>query len=241
MTIHTYWQRRCDWLKGRNTYCAMIRFLMVFFLFPCAQAETLKVGVSADLLAFRGFSMEKVECAFQLAGYHLEAVELPIERSYQSVQSGVVDVDLLRVKVAVEGANNIVHIPTPVLTVEKWIYYRLDGNKVTPENMKAHVMIPIIGVHYYDQYREAGFPMLDSVVALDSAFKMLNAGRGDYVVWTRDGREVIEALGIVDNVGQQQLGQGEPLYTILHDRHKAKIPKLNNAYERVFSRNDCPL
>ncbi|ABD83099.1 hypothetical protein Sde_3844 [Saccharophagus degradans 2-40] len=218
----------------------VIRLLLAFTLLQYANADTLKVGVAPDLVTFRDFSMGKVECAFKLAGYDLNVVELPIERNYQSVQAVVIDVDLLRVKAAIDSAKNVVYISTPVLAVEKWIYYRLDGKKVTPENMRKHMMIPIIGVHYYDKYKKQGFAMLNSVVTLDSAFKMLNAGRGDYVLWTQDGKEIVTSLGLEEFIGQVQLGKPEPLYTVLNERHKDKIPELNLAYERVFVRNDCP-
>ncbi|MDO6423782.1 hypothetical protein [Saccharophagus degradans] len=221
-------------------YFKVICFLLAFNMCQFAYAETLRVGVASDLVTFRYFSMGKVECAFKLAGYDLDVIELPIERNYQSVQAGVIDVDLLRVEAAVKSAKNIVPIPTPMFSVEKWIYYRHKGSKVTPENMKSHALIPIIGVHYYDKYKKQGYPMLNSVVALDSAFKMLNAGRGDYVLWTQDGKEIVTSLGLEEFIGQVQLGKPEPLYTVLNERHKDKIPQLNLAYERVFVRNDCP-
>lgn len=209
----------------------------------CASVwgETLKVGVSKDTASFNDFSIGKLECAFKLAGYELELIELPIERNYQSIQNGAVDVDPMRVRAAIESASNVVYIPTPMLTIEKWIYYRIDGNAVSPTNMKEHLLIPIIGVHCYDKFKQQGFPMLDAVVALDSAFKMLNAGRGDYVLWTQDGKAIVESLNIAHAIGQVQLGEGEPLYTVLHEKHRDKIPALDAAYKRVFTLGDCPL
>jgi polar amino acid transport system substrate-binding protein len=209
--------------------------LMTLLLVVGRAAAQLTIGASPghDDTAHGQSIKDLLRAAYQMAGYTVTIVTMPGERALLAANQGVTDGDLVRIDGLQATYPNLMKVGVP-LDVHHHVVFA---------KRQDIVLDGIASLKPYSIAYVRGFKAIERVTHgmntqamndVQSAFKMLNAGRVDVVIDALEqGTPVVNALGID---GVRVLSPPLEVITLYHYvnvRHAALVPVLENALRQL--------
>jgi polar amino acid transport system substrate-binding protein len=211
----------------------LIASILSFFLASFCQAEEpLTLGTFAgpplSTPEGTGFYDLVLEEAFARAGYEIEFIQLPAERSLTNANDGITDGDFVRISGLESIYPNLVRVPEKITDFEFVAFTK-------------HVDIPIKGWESLKPYHVGivrgwkileenivGTPSLVKVRNQNLLFTLLANDRTDIVVYSR-----FEGYGLISHHALDGISILEPpldtreMYLYLNKKHSHLIPKID--------------
>lgn len=200
----------------------------VFLGFFPASAESLKIGCLNTNEPFAPV----VERLFSSAGYDVEMVVVPAERSYYMITHGELDIEFFRTKISLAEEPRVLRIDVPLARVD-YRAYTIDPAAVirTKDDLRNY----LVGYARGNKTLELFLSEFRVFVGVDTAslFQMLEANRIGVVVSNRQTYEYIRARGMLKLpvYPQEPPLLTENAYMALHDTRMELLPEL----ERLLS------
>lgn len=227
---------------------------IVFWFVAClggAQAWADKKGALASTEVYRpslflggsevtrGFlkgTMEKVDNAFSMAGIDTYWINLPTKRSMEMAASGRIDGLYIRREKPEEIYSNLVKIDVPILTAVSWVWVNADqACPASIADMRDMVTVDVVGFGFLDTIPELKDVPRETVTDIAAGFKVLTSRRIDYFTISEPAARYYEKeMGVVFKRCFDKPIYNIKQYTFLHKKHAALIPKLEEAFSKVF-------
>ncbi len=159
--------------------------------------------------------------------------KLPAQRSLTMAANGSLDGDIIRQPYAVEGLNTLLQVGVPLARFEHWVWVLKDKECPKSEaDLSTLKPVGVLGFKYYDfVYRQSkvGFEQVNRFGAMA---KMLKLERADYTIGQRSAIAHLKKLTDI----KLKTCFKRPLislngYLYIHEKHKALIPKLEQAFK----------
>ncbi len=202
-----------------------------------AHASTkLRLSASAGTARFMGYVIEKVNEAFRRAGVSVEMANFPSIRGVDMAAAGELDGVYMRLISSEKFHPTLKRIDVPIYRGDAWIW--MQGDRECPKSesdLRALTTASVLGYLAYDEVPEISDSPRVNVRSMEQAFKVLLAGRIDFLT----------AYGFAGGFYQQYLGVSlkrcfeQPIavfdyYTVIHEKHEALIPQLEIRFREVF-------
>lgn len=176
-----------------------------------------------------------VKAAYQRIGISVDTTVLPPERSLLNSNQGLSDGEISRVAGLEKIYPNLIMIPVAVSSFDGVVFTKKTEFKVNGWNsLKQYSLCIRLGVKFAQQGTQ-GMKVV-AVQSIDQCFKMLNNGRIDLVVESRD-----DGLYTIKKLKLQGIHVLEPplettnLYHYLHKKHMDLVPRVTKALTEMES------
>ena len=151
-------------------------------------------------------------------------------RSIKALNDGLFDADVGKILESVQDYENIIHVPTPIATTG--LYLACSQKVVCERSILLNKYIQIASPYTADIIKNIT-PLIAELTIISSKAKttqMLILGRVDYVLFGDDTRTKMEELQRNFQVIEIETAN---IYHVLHKKHAALIPCLNQALKEV--------
>ncbi|MFC4157765.1 substrate-binding periplasmic protein [Chitinimonas lacunae] len=217
------------------------RWLALLLLSLGLAAEPLRIGRSDSHSPLSDQGEALMRRVYGQLGIEVELVRLPTRRSLLLAAGGQLDAELLRIRQIGQEHPDLLRVPIAIAQVELGAYAR-PGTPV-PGNWQALTRYRVAymrGARFIERHLE---PLPHKVEGLDSydALRLVATRTADIALLPRsEAAQVLarEELSQVREVGF--VSEVEPLYHYLHKRHRALLPRLNDALLRLRQQGELP-
>lgn len=225
----------------------LISFSLLFCGLTTAFAGTPEVTVSTNNTPLDRQVLRTVsEEAFGRIGVGFKLISLPSERSLRSANEGVVDGEGLRVSGLSSVYPNLVQIPEPYVRISFVAFARDPAIKVGGwESLKQYRVAFITGWKMFEM-NASDARAVTRVDGPEQLFRMLDAGRVDLVLYTKDdGLALVEQMKLKSDIFAMRPALKEvDLFLYLNKKHQPLVPqvaaairamKADGSYDRIIS------
>ena len=167
--------------------------------------------------------------AFKRVGYKLRLEKFPNERALLNANNGTTDGDLNRVSGLEKLYPNLIQVPEKIRDTHFCAWSKNQGIKGTPEEIRRHTVGYVRGWKIFEQMM-SGAANIVITEDPEQLLRLLSLGRIEIALYVCE-----ETAKIADDLHNHQLYVLEPrfpaipLYTYLHKKHAALVPKYSAA------------
>jgi polar amino acid transport system substrate-binding protein len=167
--------------------------------------------------------------AFHRAGLALELVRLPAERALRLADAGRIDGELMRVGGLEAQYAHLRRVPEPIAEVGFAAFSRDRRMAANFKALKSHSVGLIRGWKIYERAM-AGGARIATASDPEQLFRLLALGRIDVALYERSmGVALAMSLALDDVHRLEPVLAVRDVYTYLHRRHAAAVPRLADA------------
>jgi polar amino acid transport system substrate-binding protein len=225
------------WRAMRSRCCG---WLLAVVLLPALADErptiTLTTGETHDQTTL---VVEHIMTqAYARLGYSLRVVRLPLRRGLAQANAGVYDGELFRVMSITEEFPNLEPVPTPIGAVEFYAFALQPLQLAGWPSLAAYRLGGEMGIKHVE-YNTRGM-RISYTAKPEQLLLMLKAGRIEVAILEKNSARLalrdlaergellagLHALGLIDQV---------PLYSFLHHKHAALLPKVDQALRELVA------
>ena len=183
--------------------------------------------------AHTGFIDVVADEAFRRAGLRFELVRLPAERALRLADSGSIDGEIVRVGGLEAIYPNLLRVPEPISEVVFSVFARNREVTADFQALKSRPVGLIRGWKILEQAMAGGASVVTANDA-DQLFRLLSLGRIEAALY--EGNMGV-ALAMSLDLGEIRRLQPDlarrDVFTYLHQRHAAAVPKLAEALRAI--------
>lgn len=199
---------------------------------------SLKLALSNVTLELMPVGIPKMEQAFRAAGLTVERINLPPKRSTLMAASGEIDGLFVRLQQYEDLYPTLTKVDVPVYTglARIWVNATTECPE-SPSGLKDLSTVYVLGYSSYFHIAEIALSPKIQVANFTQAFRMLLAGRADFLVAYQAVAEYFqEKLNLSIKACFEEPLMRLDYYTFLHQKHRHLVPKLEREYRKVFTR-----
>lgn len=189
--------------------------------------------ISSMQTSIRGIIFNEILTeAYQNIGMTISIKPYPAQRGLVYANDGVTDGEAGRLETIEQQYPNLLKVPIPIfvnkttaftknptITIENW------------EDMRPYHITIMIGLKHTETMLQ-GFDHVESVATIQQAFKKLEAGRADIVVFALfDGMNILNELGLKEI--RAQSFEEIPSYHFIHKKHREILPAITEALKEM--------
>jgi polar amino acid transport system substrate-binding protein len=199
----------------------------------CSSSAQEHVELSTFQTSVRGLLFKDILTeAYQRIGMTINVTPYPARRGLSLANDGILDGEAGRLEQIHPQFPNLVMIPVPIFLNRTVAFTKDPDMQITAwDDMRPYHVTTMLGLKYTESKLE-GFEHVEFVGTIQQAFRMLELGRTDVVVFALlDGLNVINELslqGVVPNVFEHI-----PSYHFLHKKHTAIVPAITKALQEM--------
>jgi len=176
-----------------------------------------------------GFSNVIAREAFQRIGREVQVVSLPAERALRLADEGRIDGELGRLGGLEALYPNLLRVPEPIARVELVAFSRDPSIPAELGALRERAVGLVRGWKFFE-HALAGAKQVVTASDAEQLFRLLSLGRVEVALYERSmGAALLTALGIRDIHRLEPPLARPEVYTYLHRRHAALVPRLAEA------------
>lgn len=204
----------------------IIFIIMLFGFLTCSSFAQEHLAFSTFHTSVRGLIFKDILTeAYQKIGISVTVTPYPARRGLEHANIGKLDGEAGRLEHISSQYPNLIMIPVPIFLNKMVAFTKNTEIQITDwADMRPYNITSMIGLKYTESKLE-GFEHVELVTTIQQAFKKLDVGRADIVVFSLfDGVNIINKLSLqgVRPITFEQI----PSYHFLHNKHSKIVPAI---------------